>query len=230
MAGTLTRGPGSLFDFGPVAHLYEDWYSTPEGQAHDQVQQKDVDALLPPARERQILLEVGCGTGHWSRYFHGLGYSVKGIDVSHEMITVAREISPECRFDVADASDLPFEDGSFDVTASITALEFFPDPGTAVKEMARCTRQGGIMLIGTLNRIAPINRKRLKKEEQPFASGNLLGPGELLDLISPFGEVRMVASGVPGPVQAPTLIPAGQGPKELENLKGPLLAAQVKRV
>ena len=86
------------------------------------------------------------------------------------------------------------------------------------------------MLIGTLNRIAPINRQRLEKGDEPFASSNLLGPGEFYELISPFGEVLMVASEVPDPAQVPLLIPAGQEPKDFAKFTGPLLVALVKKV
>jgi len=229
MASSMTNGSKSLFDFGPLAGMYEDWYKTPEGKAHDRVQQKDVGALLPPAEGRQRLLDVGCGTGHWSRFFHALSYDVQGVEISEEMITVAKKALPECRFNVADACAIPVEDKTFDVTASITALEFIPNQGAAVREMVRCTRPGGLILIGTLNRIAPINRERMAAAEPPFSLAHLLGPEELLELVAPFGKVRMAASPVPGPWQEPILISADQGLSEIKDLAGPLLVAEVRR-
>lgn len=227
MADELSPSGESLFDFGPLASLYEDWYGTPEGKAHDIVQQRDVKAVIQPARGAQRLLDVGCGTGHWSRFFNALGYEVQGIDISGEMIRTARDISPGCRFDIGSACYLPFPDASFDITASITALEFIPDQAAAVGEMARCTRPGGIVLIGTLNRVAPINRGRMDEGEEPFASANLLGPDDLMDMISPWGEVRMVASTVAEPVQDPIVIAADHQPEALKLLTGPLLVARV---
>jgi SAM-dependent methyltransferase len=228
MADKLNSSGQSLFDFGPLAPLYEDWYTTPEGEAHDIVQQRDMNAMIQPARGPQRLLDVGCGTGHWSRFFSALGYEVQGIDISGEMIRTAREISDGCRFDVGNACDLPFPDAAFDITASITALEFIPDQAAAVREMARCTRPGGVLIIGTLNRIAPVNRDRLDEGEEPFASAKLLGPDELMKLISPLGEVRMVASTVAGPAQHPTAISAAHQPEALKHITGPLLVAQVQ--
>jgi len=228
MADELNPSGTSLFDFGPLASLYEDWYATPEGKAHDIVQQRDISTMIQPARGSQRLLDVGCGTGHWSRFFNALGYEVQGIDISEEMIRTAKEISPGCRFDVGSACDLPFPDASFDITASITALEFIPDQAAAVREMARCTRSGGIMLIGTLNRIAPINLGRLEEGEEPFASAKLLGPDDLMELISLWGEVRMVASTVGDPAQDPTVITADHQSEALQHLTGPLLVAHVQ--
>ncbi|MBC7293080.1 MAG: class I SAM-dependent methyltransferase, partial [Thermoleophilia bacterium] len=53
---------------------------------------------------------------------------------------------PGCTFSVADGQALPFADASFAVVAAITSLEFMPDPAATLREMARCTRPGGIIL------------------------------------------------------------------------------------
>lgn len=218
---------GSSFDFGPFADLYESWYATPEGRAHDEVQRRDVRGLLESVPGSGKLLEVGCGTGHWSRFFRDLGYEVQGIDVSEDMIRVAREASPECSFELADARRLPYPDSSFDVVASITALEFIPDPAAAVGEMARCAKAGGGILIGTLNRLAPINRDRLRKNEEPYASGHLLAPDDLVDLLSPLGEIRIAASPLGALQGHPRVLGPGDRSLFLEVLVGPLLVAAV---
>ena len=228
MADKLRSSGKSLFDFGPLAPLYEDWYATPEGKAHDIVQQRDVNTMIQPARGPQRLLDVGCGTGHWSRFFSSLGYDVEGIDISEEMVGAAQLNAGACSFDIGNACDLPYPDASFDITASITALEFIPDQAAAVKEMARCTKPGGTMLIGTLNRTAPINIIRLEKGEEPFASAILLGPDELLELLLPMGEVRMTASNVDDRVSDPVIVAAHSLPLPQEHLAGPLLVARAR--
>ncbi|MCK4661179.1 MAG: class I SAM-dependent methyltransferase, partial [Phycisphaerae bacterium] len=172
------------------------WYSTPAGQSHDRVQKQDVRRLLRPAKPHERLLDVGCGTGHWSRFFGSLDYEVHGIDIAPEMLAVAHTAVPGCAFDVADACDLPFEDGAFDVVASMALLEFISDPAAVVREMARCTRPGGSLLIGTLNRLAPLNQHRLSKGRQPYSSAHLLTPKELREMLQPYGKVRMAASPV----------------------------------
>lgn len=81
----------SRFDFGPLASTYDRWYETAEGHRHDVAQKQIVQTLLPaPEADENRLLELGCGTGHWSRFFVQLGYEVTGIDVSAAMIAVAR--------------------------------------------------------------------------------------------------------------------------------------------
>jgi ubiquinone/menaquinone biosynthesis C-methylase UbiE len=229
MSGMLKESSGSLFDFGPFANEYENWYSTAEGQAHDLVQRLDVSALLPSVQDRRRLLDVGCGTGHWSGFFSSLGYDVHGIDVSEEMIQVARKTVQGCTFDVADAGNVPFPSESFDVVASMAALEFMPDPAGVISEMARCTRPGGSMLIGTLNRIAPINMERLDKGEEPYASAHLSSPEEIREMLSAWGRIRMAASPVVEWRQNPRIIDADRLADLEEPLDGPLLVAEVKR-
>jgi len=184
------------FDFGKLAHAYDQWYETPSGQARDRIQKADVRALLPRPHPGATLLDVGCGTGHWTRFFAESGYAVVGVDVSHEMIRIAQEHNPAgIRYRVADARDLPFRDGAFDVVAAIAAIEFIPDVHAALREMLRCLRPGGSLVIGVLNRLAPINRDRLAAGKQPYASGRLLAPGEFQQLLAPYGEVHLDATG-----------------------------------
>lgn len=185
----------SLFDFGKLASGYERWYETPAGRAHDEAQKSDARKFVKPGKHVARLLDVGCGTGHWSRFFASLGYEVVGVDISEEMIQVAKtRPEPNCRFQVADALALPFGDRCFDVVAAMSTIEFVSDVSLALAEMFRCVKPNGAVLIGTLNRLAAINRHRLARGRQPYASGRLLTPGELLRLLAPFGRVRMVAS------------------------------------
>lgn len=186
----------SLFDFGPIAEHYNLWYETPQGRLHDRTQKEDVRRILPPAHAGEKLLDVGCGSGHWSRFFVSMGYQVYGIDISPEMVQVAQSSVPSCSFEVADASDLPFSSEIFDVVAAMATLEFVTDPRLALKEMARCTRPGGTILVGSLNKNANINQKRVEQGKEPYASGRLLSSSQLCELLSSWGVVSIVGSPV----------------------------------
>lgn len=194
MAERMTHRTGSLFAFGPLAAEYDRWYDTPAGRAHDRVQKADVRQFLDPVSDGETLLDVGCGTGHWSAFFAKLGYKVTGVDVDPAMIEVARSKVPDCTLQVVDAHNLPFDDGAFDVVTAMAALEFLPDQSAAIGEMVRCCRKGGRILIGTLNRLAMLNKRRLSQAKPPYSSAHLLSPDELWSLLAPLGRVRMVAS------------------------------------
>jgi len=218
-----------LVDFGPMAWKYDRWYTTPEGMKHDAAQKADVLRMLRSAGGPSRLLDLGCGTGHWSRFFASQGYSVTGVDLSMRMLQVAhKEGSTGVTCCAGDAAALPFDDASFDVVAAMATLEFLPDPAGALREMARCVRRGGRILIGTLNRAAPLNRRRLAESKQPYTSGRLLTPGALRELLEPFGPIRMAASDPDG---TPGLEDREGTSKNLTDagVNGPFIVALVQR-
>ncbi len=218
-----------LFDFGRFAAEYDRWYDTAAGRAHDRVQKRNVRRLLPPALLGQRLLDVGCGTGHWSAFFGEMGYQVTGVDISPEMVDEAREASSECSFQVADACELPFPAKTFDVVAAMATIEFIPKPEVAVREMGRCTRRGGCLLIGTLNRLAPLNQRRVSRRREPYASAHMLSPAELEDLLASYGRVRMCAT--PRPTLGRTSLQrrtATQMEIRRPQLRGAFLVAEVR--
>lgn len=67
--------------------------------------------LLPPY---PAILDLGCGPGHESRRMAANGARVLGVDFSPECIRVARERTPECRFEVMDLRRLEERIGKFD--------------------------------------------------------------------------------------------------------------------
>jgi SAM-dependent methyltransferase len=66
---------------------------------------------------------------------------VSAVDLAPGMVERARPRSADVEWEVADAQDLPFEDGSFDVVASCFAVIFAPDPPRAAAELTRVVRE-----------------------------------------------------------------------------------------
>jgi len=187
----------SRFDFDFLANKYDSWYDSAKGRMYDRLEKKAISRYLPPNAKGKTLLEVGCGTGHWSRFFSEYGFEVTGVDVSERTINIAKSKNiSNASFQLADGHSLPFEDSSFDVTAAITTLEFVSDAEAVVQEMIRCTRQsGGQLLVGVLNAMARLNRNRKQRPESPYAKARLFSPSQLKQLLEPFGQLSMVTSG-----------------------------------
>jgi SAM-dependent methyltransferase len=106
------------------------------------------DLALPPNGR---YLDIGCGTGVLSGVIGETAapQQVTGIDFSEPFIEEARRKYPEPLYDfrVGSALDLPVADGSFDVVVSGLALNFFPEPETAVAEMKRAVKPGGTIAV-----------------------------------------------------------------------------------
>lgn len=104
-----------------------------------------LDAAELVASER--LLDVGCGSGLLCELAAGRGARVSGIDVTPELLAVARDRVPVADLREGDMSALPFESGSFDVVTGVNSFQFAPDPALAFAEAARVLRGGGRLVV-----------------------------------------------------------------------------------
>jgi SAM-dependent methyltransferase len=71
-----------------------------------------LDRFAAQTRGTGLIVELGCGPGHVTRYLHERGARVIGVDRSEGMVRRARELSPRIEFHVADMRALPFEAGT----------------------------------------------------------------------------------------------------------------------
>jgi ubiquinone/menaquinone biosynthesis C-methylase UbiE len=186
-----------VFNFDNVADRYDRWYDTPRGAIYDRFEKKAIDKLLRNHTEGKRLLEVGCGTGHWSKFFSTKGYEITGIDISERMVTIARNKNiAHSSFHVMDGHSMSFADNSFNITVAITTLEFAADPEVMIAEMVRCVQKpGGKLLFGVLNTLSEYNRKRKNETGSPYASAALFSPEKLKRLLEPLGQLQMIIAG-----------------------------------
>jgi SAM-dependent methyltransferase len=129
---------------------YDAWYATPRGRWIGETEYALVARLLA-AQPGDSLLDVGCGTGWFSRRAAADGLVATGLDPNAAWLDYARaHDSPASNWVEGDARDLPFSDASFDHVLSIAALCFVDDERQAVAEAVRVARHR--FAIGWLNR------------------------------------------------------------------------------
>jgi ubiquinone/menaquinone biosynthesis C-methylase UbiE len=118
------------------------WLSHPHEAAHrDTLVELAARHIESP---RDSVLEVGCGTGLiYSRLVpvHIVNSSYVGVDVSEEMLHVARAKYPAGQFVQGDGYALRFEDETFDVTLCFEVLGHLPEVGSFLDELVRVTRR-----------------------------------------------------------------------------------------
>lgn len=94
-----------------------------------------------------LALDVACGTGDMAVELLKCGCSVTGIDLSEEMLAIARRKTAEANFQLANAEALPFDDASFDAVTSAFGIRNFVHLDKGLAEMARVLKSGGRMVI-----------------------------------------------------------------------------------
>src|SRR4051812_47663633 len=96
----------------------------------------------------QRVLDVGCGPGALTAELVArVGASrVSAVDPSEPFVLAARTRSPGVDVRVGSAEALPFADGSFDAALAQLVVHFMRDPVAGLREMARVTRRGGVVV------------------------------------------------------------------------------------
>jgi ubiquinone/menaquinone biosynthesis C-methylase UbiE len=115
-------------------------------------------AALPQMGEPRRILEIGAGTGSGAAILRARfpEADVTGVDLSPEMVRIAQAKVPGVTFEPADASRLPFPDGSFDLVYSNFVVEHLERPPAAFAEWHRVLRPGGSVVVVTSNRSNPL--------------------------------------------------------------------------
>jgi SAM-dependent methyltransferase len=110
------------------------------------------DELLEPTELKGLsVLDVGCGSGWFSREAARRGARVTSLDIAMQLLHETRRKVDTDRVN-ADACALPFADGSFDLVISSECIEHTLDPRLALREIHRVTRPGGRLLVTVPNR------------------------------------------------------------------------------
>jgi ubiquinone/menaquinone biosynthesis C-methylase UbiE len=93
------------------------------------------------------MLDVACGAGQIAIPAAKAGFDVTGIDIASNLIERARQRAAAdgvtVDFEEADAEELPFPDGAFDLVVSLIGAMFAPRPERVTAEMLRVCRHGG---------------------------------------------------------------------------------------
>jgi ubiquinone/menaquinone biosynthesis C-methylase UbiE len=123
-------------------------------------------------RDGDGVLDVACGTGIVAdriSLVSGKLRSTTGIDLNEGMLSVARR-HPQVEWCLGSATDMPFDPESFEVVLCQQGLQFFPDRGRAMSEMARVLSPGARLALNVWGALDP----------QPFQAAVIAGVGKFL--------------------------------------------------
>ena len=135
------------------ADSYDDELHDEEIMGVDKLEQRTVRGILArytPGRA----LDACCGTGRHSAYLASRGHAVVGVDTSSEMLAHARRRVPTGDFTMCGVEELPFEDGSFDLSLCALALSHIADPRAAICELRRVLAPGAPLVLSVPHPLA----------------------------------------------------------------------------
>ncbi|MFA6572159.1 MAG: class I SAM-dependent methyltransferase, partial [Bacteroidota bacterium] len=131
------------------------FYNSKHKEIYNSYEQERLDgvisSIIQVSTDFQELnvLDFGAGTGNLTRIFSTKGYKVTACDVSQKSLDILRNNLPTSNITTTlyNGTKLPFIDNTFDITATYSVLHHIPDYLSAVKEMIRVTKRGGMIYI-----------------------------------------------------------------------------------
>jgi ubiquinone/menaquinone biosynthesis C-methylase UbiE len=148
--------------------------------------------LLP---QHGKVLDIGCGPGQFTGYLHDHGFDVEGIDLSDEMLAIARAQFPQLTFAKMDMRRLEYPDTSFDGVLAAYSIIHIPSPELpgVLAEIRRVLKpRGTALFIVQQGEPDQVLDEPLAKGEKIFV--NFFSIDRLTSLLSGAG-LRVVESG-----------------------------------
>lgn len=125
------------------------------------------------------MLDFGCGVGRMTRAFSRFFSTCVGIDVSGEMVELARQFNSDrqhCEFVASASATMPFADATFDFVFSVLVLQHLPKKSMIlgyISEFVRVAKEGGVIVFQLTNEV-PF-RQRIQGRRRLWSVLTLLG-------------------------------------------------------
>lgn len=126
------------------SRLYMFMITVRHGDWYEQRLRRSIDYLDLDCET--AVLEVGCGTGRFSKMLLSAGARLKGIDVNDKFISKLKKKHPEC-FELRSILDLKYPNDSFDRAIMFDVLHHIPEYKLALAEVRRVLKPGGYAII-----------------------------------------------------------------------------------
>ncbi len=96
-------------------------------------------------------LDAACGTGRYSAFLNSIGHNVTGIDISDDMLKLAKKKNKNINFIQGDLNTLPFENEKFNLVVCGLAIHYVTNIDEVIKELTRVVLPGGYIVISSVH-------------------------------------------------------------------------------
>lgn len=135
-----------------------DWYESPQDEIwqgpyrhHMQKRREYLDRVLGSCGRIHTGLDLGCGDGVNLKWLSGYAERIYGSDYNLLRLARAAHSNPMATVFMADVTDYPAMDASFDLIFFNHVLEHIPDDDKALSEVRRILTPGGLLILGVPN-------------------------------------------------------------------------------
>jgi SAM-dependent methyltransferase len=168
--------------------------------SHEEVNLPVLLELLPAPGRRT--LDLGCGEGRLGRILRSQGHQIAGIDASATMVRLATTHELPEPSVVADAAELPFPDGAFDLVVAYMTLHDIDRMAQAMAEIGRVLEPGGRLCMAIVHPLSSAGSFRDREADAPFViSGSYLEPAPVTMVVDR-GGIRMTFHSEHRPLEA----------------------------
>ncbi len=147
--------------FDSRAADYSTWYDGETFSAHAFRRRRELTLHLINQEPPGKVLDIGCGPGVLVRELTGIGHEVWGVDIAPEMIKQCQiqfDGETKAHFSTGRVEELHFADMTFDAITALGLVEYLDDDETALREMSRVLKPGGLVIITCPHYWAPWRR------------------------------------------------------------------------
>ncbi|MFC1731999.1 class I SAM-dependent methyltransferase, partial [candidate division KSB1 bacterium] len=139
-----------------LTETYESWYEGRYKKA-EVLQKKVIGDLVKKDERIKDILEFGCGTSRFTRWWNKIGITATGSDISPFMLGQAVKLFGGDLV-LAESAHMPYQDKMFDAVAFITTFEYYPDPVAVIREAARVGKHG--IIFGMIHKVTTTTIRR----------------------------------------------------------------------
>ena len=181
-----------------VAEEWIVWARAPNHDAFWAYRSSLVDFIGRGAGEA---LDIGCGEGRVSRVLRECGYRVTATDPVEAFLLAAEGAGSADAYRIAPASNLPFDDNSFDLALVYNVLMDIEDVPTALKETRRILRPSGTLVVSIVHPFADRGRFASPEADAPFVLDGSYFDRERFDGVDESDGLKMHFAGWSQPLE-----------------------------